>query len=432
MQKEALTDPQRRQAAPADEAAEGEKVLVEYTRRAFLEVVSLSTAVALTGVGCNAQAHPGDDPLGVRQDFPVVQEGIYLNSPYITPSPRQAVEAAQSFAQAKARNPVGLSGMLEETNAVRQKFARLIGASEPEIGVLYATSDGENIVARALDLGPGDNVVIDDLHYETTFVLYQHLVETRGIDLRIVESRGGAATPEAFAAFVDDNTRLVSVAWVSHQNGYHHDLAALAELAHAHGALLYADAIQGIGMLTLDVKAVDIDFLTTGTYKWLLGGYGVAPFYVREALLDSIAIDRMGSLHIANDLGEHRYELHSDGRKYGYATMAFGAVFQLSAALDYLLRVGVENIERHTVALAHRLHEGLTEQGYRLTTPPQNRSAIVTFEHGVEIDRAQAALEAANIQVSFKEEGTKIRVGPALFNNVEEIDRFLDVTGQWV
>ena len=185
-------------------------------------------------------------------------------------------------------------------------------------------------------------------------------------------------------------------------------------------------------MLALDVKAVDIDFLTTGTYKWLLGGFGVAPFYVREALLDTIGIDRMGSLHIANDLGDHRYELHRDGRKYGYATMAFGAMYQLSVALDYLLHLSVENIERHTVALAHRIHEGLTRQGFRLDTPPQNRSAIVTFEHGQEIERAQAALEAANIQVSFKEEGKKIRVGPALFNNAEDIDRFLDVTGQWV
>ena len=119
MQKEALKDAPRREAAPADEAAEGENVSGAYTRRAFLEVVSLSTAAALTGVGCNAQAHPGDDPLGVRQDFPVVQEGIYLNAPYITPSPRQAVEAAQAFAEAKARNPVGLSAMLDETNAVR-------------------------------------------------------------------------------------------------------------------------------------------------------------------------------------------------------------------------------------------------------------------------------------------------------------------------
>ena len=86
-------------------------------------------------------------------------------------------------------------------------------------------------------------------------------------------------------------------------------------------------SLQDMVMQKEALKAVDIDFLTTGTYKWLLGGFGVAPFYVREALLDSIAIDRMGSLHIANDLGEHRYELHSDGRKYGYATMAFGAVF---------------------------------------------------------------------------------------------------------
>ena len=239
------------------------------------------------------------------------------------------------------------------------------------------------------------------------------------------------ATPEAFAAFVDDNTRLVSVAWVSHQNGYHHNLVALAELAHAHGAYLYADAIQGIGMLTLDVKAVDIDFLTTGTYKWLLGGYGVAPFYVREELLDTVTLDRMGSLHIAEDLGDHHYELYTDARKYGYATLAFGAVFQLRAALDYLLRVGVPNIERHTVALAHRLREGRTGQGYMVWTPAGNRSAILTFEHGADVNRVTADLEAANVKVSLKDEGTKIRAGIALFNNGRDVERLLEVTARW-
>ena len=401
---------------------------MDFTRREFLGTVTAVAALTESAGAADRQAE--EDPLGVRSDFPVVNEGTYLNSPYITPSPRQAVEAAQSFAEQKARNPVSLGGMLDETDAVRRKFAHLIGASEREVGILFATSDGENIVSRALDLSPGDNVVIDDLHYETTFVLYQHLVETRGIDLRIVQSRDGAAPPEEFAKRVDDQTRLVSVAWVSHQNGYYHDLAALAQLAHAHGAYLYADAIQGVGMLRLDVRESNVDFLTAGTYKWLLGGYGVAPFYIREDLLDIITVDRLGSLQITNDLGNHRYELHTDGRKFRYATLSFGAVFQLSAALDYLLRVGVENIERHTVSLAHRLSAGLASQGYRLKTPPANRSAIVAFEHGLDTDVIRNALQIANVKVSFREEGTQIRVGPALFNNSADVDRFLAVTGR--
>ena len=402
---------------------------MDLTRREFFGSVSAAAAAArarpqtiLSGV---------DDPLGVRDDFPVVEETIYLDSAYITPSPRQAVEAARAFVEAKGRDPLSLGGMLEETNEVRRKFAQLVGATEPEIGMLFATSDGENIVARALDLGPGDNVVIDDLHYETTYVLYQQLAESRGLEVRIVRSAGGAAPAESFAEHVDDRTRLVSVAWVSHQSGYRHDLAALAELAHAYGAYLYADAIQGVGMLDLDVKAVDIDFLTTGTYKWLLGGYGVAPFYVREELLDVVTPDRFGSLGIAEELGDHRFRIHDDAKKYGYATMSFGAVYQLRAALDYLLRVGVPNIERHTVALANRFNEGLRAQGYDVWTPTGNPSAIVTFEHGRDIDTVRRSLADAGIRTSFKEGGVQLRAGVALFNNSDDVDRLLEVTGGW-
>ena len=244
-------------------------------------------------------------------------------------------------------------------------------------------------------------------------------------------SRGGTAPAEAFADHVDGRTRLVSVAWISHQNGYHHHLASLARLAHAHGSYLYADAVQGVGMLDLDVKEVGIDFLTTGTYKWLLAGHGVAPFYVREELLDVVAHDRYGHLHVSEELGGHRYRLYNDARKYGYATMAFESVYQLSAALDYLLRVGVNDIERHTVGLAHRLYDGLSAQGYDVLTPPGNRSAIVAFEHGRDIDMVRRSLDDARIKLSFKEAGTQLRAGIALFNTAEEIDLLLDVTSGW-
>ena len=363
--------------------------------------------------------------------FPVVEEGVYLNCAYIAPSPLPVVEVFRSFLDAKTRSPLSLGAMVEEADAARGKFARLIGAAEGEIGLLYSTTDGENIVTRALGLRRGDNVVIDDLHFQSTFVLYQQLAEATGVEIRVVPSRGGAAPVEAFAQRVDSRTRIVSVTWVSNRNGYRHDLAALAELAHSQGAYLYADAVQGVGMLDLDVKEADVDFLATGTYKWLLAGHGVAPFYVREELLDRVGPDRYGHLHVAETLGDYRYRLHDDARKYGYATLAFESIFQLSAALDYLFQVGIKNIERHSVDLAHRLHEGLTAQGLSVLTPPGNRSSIVAFEHGQDMEAAARTLEEARIKVSFREEGTQVRASPALFNTAAEVDHLLDVTRAW-
>jgi len=410
---------------------------VTLSRREFISGVSAAAALSgvspasLSGVRPVVGIASKDDPLGVRSDFPVVEQSVYLDSAYITPSPLQAVEAAQAFAEAKARDPVSLGGMLQETNLMRQRFATLIGASEMEIGVLFATSDGENIVSRALDLKQGDNVVIDDLHYDTTYLLYQQLAEQRGLEVRIVNSEAGGAPVDAFAEHVDRQTRLISVAWVSHQNGFRHDLAGLADLAHSNGAYLYADAIQGIGALDVDVRSTGIDFFTAGTYKWLLGGYGVAPFYVREELLERIGTDRFGSLNIAEELGQHRFRVYDDARKYGYATMGFGSVFQLRAALDYLLRVGVPNIEAHTVSLAQQLNTGLVGQGHDVWTPKDNRSPIVTFRHHRDITLVRSTLEEAGIRISFKAEGEELRAGIALFNNSDDIDKLLDVTGNW-
>ena len=91
--------------------------------------------------------------------------------------------------------------------------------------------------------------------------------------------------------------------------------------------------------------------------------------------------------------------------------MAFESVYQLSAALDYLLRIGVNDIERHTVGLAHRLHDGLSAQGHTVLTPPGNRSAIVAFEHGRDIDMVRRSLDDARIKLSFREGGSQLRAG---------------------
>lgn len=400
------------------------------SRRGFLGAASAASA-ALPKVVSAKSADPTDDPLGVRADFPAVEESIFFDSAYTALSPRPAVAAAHAFLDSLTANPPNVPQMMQESMVVRKKFAGLIGATQEEIGLLYATSDGENIVTRSLNLQTGDNVVIDDLHYRSTYVLYQRLREKLGIEVRVVRNIGGATPLELFAAQVDKRTKLISVSWVSHFNGYRQDLKGLADLVHEHGGYLYADAIQGIGMLELDVKTAGVDFLTSGSYKWLLAGYGVAPFYVRKDLMSMVNSDRSGGFQAAEELEEHQYRLHIDGRKFQYATMSFGAVYHLAAALEYIQQIGVANIERHTVGLAHRLQRGLTEQGFVLNTPLGNSSSIVAFEHGRDTKTVRHSLESAGVKINLSDGKPHLRVGIALYNNEAEIDRFLKLTGTW-
>ena len=398
---------------------------MDLNRRQFIGAAS--GAAALAPLAAQAQKSDADDPLGVRRDFDVVRNGLYLNSAYITPVPRPVADAGRDFAERKTSKPISLGEMLQKTDEVRGQFARLVGAQPDEIGFLFATSEGENIVAAALDLKAGDNVVIDELHYETTFVLYRHLEATRGIALRIVKHRDGRVAADDFARAVDARTRLVSVAWVSHQNGFRHEMRPIADLAHAHGALFYTDAVQALGMFPVDVRAAGVDFMTSGTYKWLLGGFGVAPFFIRRELLERIRVDRLGALHVEKELPDHRFEIYRTAKKFEYATLPFGEVYQLGAGLAYLQRVGVDRIEQHTVALARELREGLAVLGFRMFTPPDNKSSIVSIRLDKNQARAKEVLDNAGVQVSFREGGSMIRVSPALFNTRGEIQRFLEL-----
>ncbi len=365
------------------------------------------------------------DPLGVRPDFPAALSKCYLNSAYIMPVPKQVAAVGRAFVDRKLTDPIPLGEMLKQTDVVRAQFARLINASADEIGFLFATSEGENIVANALDLRAGDNVVIDALHYETEFVLYGHLRDTRGIDLRVVPHVNGAVRMEDFERVVDKKTKLVSVAWVSHQNGFVHDMRALAELAHARGALLYVDAIQAAGMIPIDVKATGVDLLCCGTYKWLLGGFGVAPFYVRQGLLDRITLDRYGALHVARELPGDKFEIHATAKRFDYATLPFAEVYQLGAGLAYLERVGVPKIEAHTVTLAQELRAGLASHGKRLFTPEGTRSAIVTYWLDEDPAAVKKRFEKAGVVATVREAKREVRVGVGLFNTAEDITSFL-------
>src|ERR1700733_14286933 len=396
--------------------------IMSVARRSFMTASAAGIVAAIQPPAASAgPLDPRSDPLDVRADFPVVDHRIYLNSAYIAPVHRAVIAASQAHVEAKSKGSLDVGSLMRTNGAVRAQFARMIHAAPDEIGLLFSTGDGENVIANGIGLTAGDNVVVDDLHYTTEFVLYRALEATRGIELRIVKNRDGAVTASDFEPHIDKRTRIVSVAWVSHLNGFRHDMRPIADLAHAHGALFYADAVQAVGMIDVDVRASGVDALCCGSYKWLMAEFGVAPFFVSRDVVDRIQSDRIGEFSVARDEPDYHYQLLKTARKFEGTSRAFGAVSQLQASLSYLEKVGIARIEKHTVGLAQQLYQGLAKQGHQVSTPPGNRSPIVTFRCARPAADVRAAFQAAHVEVTVR--GGQVRVAPALFNNADEIER---------
>ena len=372
-----------------------------------------------------------DDPLGVRASFPVTEELAYLNTASVGPIPIPVRDALYAYADGKMRRRGGGSGPSPRQRAVAG-FAGLFGADEDEVALLYSTTDAENIVASALDWREGDNIVVDELHFVSTYVLHRQLEQRMGVELRVVPSRDGAVTTEDFEHRTDGRTRLISVAWVSNRNGFRHDLPALADLAHAHGGYLYADAVQALGTFPVNLHEEGVDFAGANGYKWLHADFGCAPFFVRREHLEWMAPDRYGHRQVAETLPGHRYRLRTSAAKFEYGSLANGPMAAMGAALDFLADVGLDRIAGHTHALAGELRAGAEALGMRSFTPPRNSSPIVSFYHGLDHEPLAKALADEGVAITFQEEGRLLRAAVAMFNNREDVDRLLGVLARMV
>ncbi len=418
--------------------------MTSLSRRSFLKTTAaagLATIPAAGGLESGltresagregTSAGSADDPLGVRDDFPVTEGFAYLNTASVGPLPTAVRDALHAYADEKTVRRNTSAGR-EAIGRARSRFASLFGADEDELAFLYATSGAENIIVSAMDWRPGDNVVIDELHFTTTFVLYRELERRAGVEIRIIPPTDGVVTVDDFAAHTDARTRLISVAWVSNRNGFRYDLPSLADLAHSHGAYLYADAIQAWGTFPTDLHAENVDFACGNGYKWLHADFGCAPFYVRREHLDWMTSDRYGHRQVAESLPGHRFRLKTGAEKLEYANPAYGPVTAMDAALEYLGTVGLERIAGHTHALAAELRQEAEALGMELFTPPNNPSAIVSFHHGLEHERLARALADEGVAVTFQEEGRLLRAAVAMFNNRSDVDRLIEVLARLV
>jgi selenocysteine lyase/cysteine desulfurase len=393
----------------------------------------LLSAAAVTAAARPAAAAPAADdgsifPASVRADFPIASTQTYLNAAAIHPMSVPASRALADHVQFRLKGAGdGRADFGEEQQKdLKRRFAQLINAKPEEIAFTQNTSDGENIVVMGMDLPRrGGNVVLDELHFETSLYMYKSL-EAKGLELRVVKHRDWAIDIKDMARAVDKNTRLISMALVSNVNGYLHDARAISDLAHAHGAYVFADMVQAAGAVPIDVRAMGIDFGSTATYKWLMGERGFGYLYVREDLQNTVVpTTRYGHRQIAKfDRVGITWEPLPGAARYETGTFPNALALCSHTSLQYIERLGLANIRAHARQLTDRLQNELPALGYPSLTPKGNETPILAFTLK---DPAATAkkLRDARVTATIIENEKRLRLAVSVFNVQEDIDRLL-------
>jgi selenocysteine lyase/cysteine desulfurase len=421
-------------------------------RREFLAGAGTLAIAAKPLLATAAQTAPraGIFPPSVRLHFPSASTETYLNSASLHPIGVFASEAMKNvidyrlFGPAEGRSDFGAAKQEE----LKKKFGAMINASASEIAYTANTSDGENIVVMGLDLanpstrstvgytGPstslragGPNIVIDELHFTSSLYMYKEL-EKKGVQLRIVKHRNWKIEPEDMAKAIDKNTKLVSMAMVSNVNGFMHDVKAVSAIAHARGAHVFADIIQAVGAVPVDVKALGIDFASSGTYKWLMGERGIGFLYVREDLQGTVLpTTRYGHRQVSNfNRAQLTWEPMPGAARYETGGIPVILAAGVNAGIDYVNKCGLTNIRMHAQQLTDRLQKELPPLGYKPLTPIDTQTPIVAFE----VKDAAATtkmLQAGHVAGTVIANENRIRLAVSVFNNHEDIDRVVAVLG---
>ena len=368
-------------------------------------------------------AEPHRELIAWRKEFPILQRKTYLNSCSLGALSKRSMAGMARFQE--LWNEYGASAWyklwLGEIAEVREKFARIIGAQPHEIAIAPNVSAALSEIATGLDMGERNRVVMADLDFPT--LAYQWMAKQRlGIEIDFVESPDRITVPtDQLLAAIDERTGLVATSRVFYLSGYIQDIAAVTRRAHDQGALVLIDDYQGTGQIPLDVKALDIDFLVTGTLKWLMGGPGLAFIYVREDLIPRLRPSVTGWWG-SRDMFEFRtgvFEYRDDAQRLEAGTPAVAPIFAANASLDIVLEIGVDRIRERTRWLADDLVRRIQRRGWTLLSPADGamRSSIVML--GMERpDELVDGLKQRGIIVDSRP--GRLRISPHFYNTVEE------------
>jgi cysteine desulfurase/selenocysteine lyase len=395
----------------------------------------------------------------IRKDFPILERRVsgdqplvYLDSANTSQKPQVVIDSMVDHLErhnanvARAMHTLGAESTTAFEDA-RDKVARFLNApSRDEVIFTKNATEALNLVAHTmawpgpLEIGAGDRVVITEMEHHSNIVPWQLLTQRKGAELRWFGlTDDGQLDLSNIDELITEDTKVVSLVWVSNMLGTINPVAEIARRAHEVGALVVLDASQAAPQLPVDVQAVDADFLVFTGHK-VTGPTGIGVLWGRAELLGQLP-PFLGGGEMIETVTMERSTYAGIPHKFEAGTPPIVEAVGLGTALDYISEIGLDNIHRHEQAVTGYLLEGLaTLPGITVLGPSDvtQRGGAVSFEvEGVHPHDVAQLLDSRGIAIraghhcakpahKFYGVQSSSRASSYLYTTPEEIDALVE------
>jgi cysteine desulfurase/selenocysteine lyase len=386
----------------------------------------------------------------IRRDFPTLEERVHgkrlvwLDNAATTQKPQAVIDRLVHYYSHEYSNVHRAAHELaarstDAYESAREKVQRFIGAgSAEEIVFVRGTTEAVNLVAASYGrkfLGEGDEIVLSTLEHHSNIVPWQFLAEQVGAVIRVVPvTDRGEVLLSDFERTLTTRTKFVSLTHVSNALGTILPVREMIDIAHRRGAKVLIDGAQAVSHFPVNVQSLDADFYAFSGHK-LFGPSAIGVLYGKKALLDEMPPWQGGGNMIQRVTFEHSTFADPPSR-FEAGTAALGPAVGLGAAVDYLERIGMQNVATHERALLAYATEALGRiPGVRLIGTAPEKAGVVSFitdkipaeEMGKILDQDGIAVRAGHhcAQPTMDRFGLEATVRPslALYNTHDEIDQ---------
>ncbi len=399
-------------------------------------------------------ARPAFDVNAVRRDFPILNERVngkplvWFDNAATTQKPQSVIDRLSYFYAHENSNIHRAAHELaaratDAYEAARNKVQRFLGAgSADEIIFVRGATEAINLVAKTWgiqNIGEGDEIIVSLLEHHANIVPWQQLAQQTGAKIRVIPvDDTGQLKLDELQKLLNPKTKLVSVTQVSNALGTVTPIKQVIDMAHAAGAKVLVDGAQSVSHLRVNVQALDADFFVFSGHK-IFGPTGIGVVYGKAALLEQMPPWQGGGNMIA-DVTFEKTLFQPAPNKFEAGTGNIADAVGLGAALDYVDRIGIENIARYEHDLLVYATRGLSAiSGVRLIGTAAEKASVASFVlAGYSTEEVGRALNEEGIAVRsghhcaqpiLRRFGVEATVRPSLafYNTCEEIDRMLAV-----
>jgi selenocysteine lyase/cysteine desulfurase len=348
------------------------------------------------------------DVEAIRRRFPYLQSCTYLNTASVGLSwVGQGAAVARFYDVEQALGYDGRDGWHAMHMRCRDLIAALLRVPSETVSFCSSTTEALNLVARAMRLGVGDEIVVAEDEFPSVQLAWEGAVAAGASIIRVPIPAEDERT-DALIAALSDETRVLAVSHVHWSTGTKVDLQRLADACGPRNIRLIVDGVQAVG--AVDVDAGLADFYTASAFKWLLSGFGLALIVTRPELAQTLRPGILG------------YNNEPPSTHLRYSHINYPGIYALTASLDYLGSLGWPALFARVAMLAKTLRDALDAEGVKVVTSANAYAGIVSIPHP---NATGAAAQLAQNGVRIEERFGLLRASPHFYNTEADVLRLV-------